>query len=326
MEPFTLSLIFTLKLVFKMGAIMFVSLFGIELLLQMGLMTYFKPVGKPVAGLAKLPAESALTFLTAIGSMIAAHAMAAQFYADRKLSFHQLAATGVLNTVPFHFKETLTFQIPVVLPLLGPELCLIYVGAFWLTGVIKLIFVVVYGRFFITEPAAERDPFGSSQCDPGDPACTRRSFKQLLADTWTARNRMFFKMILLLAIVTFIIQLLVHTGLMTGFERMIRPMTDWFNLPAAVVGPVTTYIFSPTVGITYMSNIMNQNLVSPFQAIVALMAGSILMIPVTRLRRTLPRYISIYGMKNGLVVGGLTTGLSLVSRIITLAGILIFYS
>ncbi len=141
MEAILLSLEFTARLVFKMGVIMFISLFGIELLLQMGLMTYFKPVGKPVAKWANLPSESALSFLTGIGSMIAAHTLAAQFYEDRKLTFHELMATGVLNTVPFHFKETFSFQIPIVLPLLGPELCLIYIAAFWLAGIIKLCFV-----------------------------------------------------------------------------------------------------------------------------------------------------------------------------------------
>ena len=57
------------------------------------------------------------------------------------------------------------------------------------------------------------------------------------------------------------------------------------------------YIFSPTAGITFLSNLLQQNLVTDSQAIVALLAASLLMIPIMRLRRTLPRYMAIYGMK-----------------------------
>lgn len=52
------------------------------------------------------------------------------------------------------------------------------------------------------------------------------------------------------------------------------------------------------------------------QAMVALMAGS--RIPVTRIRRTRPRYLSIFAMKNGSVICGLTMGLAMVSRLMIL--------
>lgn len=325
MDIFLLSLEFTARLVFKMGSVMFVSLFGIEVLMQLGLMKYLRPIGKPVAKLANLPSESALTFLAAIGSMIAAHTMAAQFYQDGKLTDRELLVTGVLNTVPFHFKETLTFQLPIVLPLLGAELCLIYIAAFWLAGIIKLCFVVIYGRMKIQRRHGLDDAFEVMECDPADPDCVKRSFIQLLTDAWNTRKKMFFRMITLLGAVTMIVQLLMNSGLMQAFERLIAPMTSLFNLPPAVLGPVSAYILSPTVGITYMSNLLGDHTVTQFQAIVALLAGGVLMIPVTRLRRTLPRYMAIYGLKNGSVICGLTTILSMSSRIAILIWVLLFY-
>ncbi len=319
------SIEFTAGLVFKMGSVMFISLFGVEILMQLGLMKYLRPLGKPVAKLANLPSESALTFLTGIGSMIAAHTMAAQFYQDGKLTDRELMITGVLNTVPFHFKETLTFQLPVVLPLLGSQLCMIYIAAFWMAGLIKLGFVIAYGRIKIQKKHGQPDAFDSLECDPTDPDCIRRSFVQILTDAWNLRKKMFSRMIILLAAVTLIVQLLMNSGMMLAFEKLIRPMTSLFHLPPAVVGPVSAYILSPTVGITYMSNLLTEQSVNQFQAIVALMAGGVLMIPVTRLRRTLPRYIAIFGVKNGSAICGLTTALSMSSRIVLLAWILIFF-
>ena len=45
MDTLILSLNATADLISRMGSIMFISLFGIELFMQMGLMTYLKPIG-----------------------------------------------------------------------------------------------------------------------------------------------------------------------------------------------------------------------------------------------------------------------------------------
>jgi len=324
MDIVLLSLKSTTELIFRMGPVMFISLFGIELLMQKGLMRYLKPIGKPVARIANLPSESAVCFLSAIGSMIAAHTIAAGYYEDRKMTKKELILTGVLNTVPFHFKETLTYQLPIVLPLLGIRLCLIYIAAFWLTGVIKLFYVIAWGRLFIPKTDRSDDAFSLNECDPMDPDCVPRTLKEVLKDTWNTRKKMFIRMITLLVSVTFLVQILLESGLLSWFETLIVPLTTFFNLPASVVVPISAYTFSPTVGITSMSNLLNQVIVTPYQAIVSLMAGSLLMIPVTRLRRTLPRYTSIYGVKNGMVIGGLTAAISMIARVLILIWLIIY--
>jgi hypothetical protein len=325
MESFLLSLESTATIVFRMGYVMFISLFGIELFMQMGLMKYLKPIGTPVAKLANLPSESALSFLAAIGSMIAAHTMSAKFHADGRISDRELLLTGVLNTVTFHFKETLTFQLPIVLPLLGLRLCSIYIAVFWLTGILKLGFVLLWGR--LGNPVIQRteDAFITMECDPLDADCVRRPIKQLLKDTWVSRKKMYIRMITLLATTTLLIQILMNSGMLGWLEAMINPLTSLFHLPAAVIGPMSAYLFSPTIGITYMSNLMNLQVVTSYQAIVSLLVGGLLMIPVTRLRRTLPRYTAIYGFKNGFTICALTTGLSMLARILILIWVLLFF-
>ncbi|NNF98993.1 MAG: hypothetical protein HKM93_06415 [Desulfobacteraceae bacterium] len=325
MDILIASLDHTLRLVFRMGVIMFISLFGVEILVQLGVMKYLKPMGKPVARLANLPSESALSFLSAIGSMIAAHTMTAQFHQDGRLNNREMVATGVLNTVPFHFKETLTFQLPIVLPLLGMKLCMIYIAAFWLAGVIKICFVIVYGRLLVPRRREASDAFDALECNPADQDCSPRPFARLLRDAWEKRKKMFLRMILLLFFVTLAVQLLMNSGAMVAFERLIIPMTSLLKLPAAVIGPITAYILSPTVGITYMSNLLEERLVTESHAIIALFAGSLLMIPATRLRRTLPRYTAIFGLKSGLHIGGLTTVLSMSSRAVMLVWVLVFF-
>ena len=319
------SLTYTTRLLVKMGSVMFVSLFGVELLMQLGAMRRLEPLGKPVARLARLPAESAVTFLASIGSLVAANTMSAQFHQDGRISDRELVLSAVLNTVPLHFKEALTFHFPIILPLLGLKLCLIYVAVFWLAGLLKLAFVIIWGRSSSGSETHPPDTEPWPECPPDSPDCMNRTFRQLLRDAFQSKKKLFRRMILLLAGVTFLIQLMVQSGLMSHLNRLVKPVTDIFNLPPAVIGPVSVYILSPTVGITYMANLLDDRLVTDFQAIVALLAGGLLMVPATRLRGTLPRYTAIFGVRYGPFICLLTLGLSLLARAIILVLVLIFY-
>jgi hypothetical protein len=319
------SLIYTTRLLLKMGSVMFVSLFGVELLMQLGAMRRLAPLGKPVARLAHLPTESALTFLASIGSLVAGNTMSAQFHQDGRISGREMVLSAVLNTVPLHFKEALTFHFPIILPLLGLELCLIYVAAFWLAGLLKMAFVIVWGRASSNDGARPSDAEPWPECPPTSPDCMNRTFRQLIGDAYHARKKLFRRMILLLGGVTFLVQLMVNSGLMRHFNRLVQPVTDVFSLPPTVIGPVSVYILSPTVGITYMANLLNDRLVTDFQAIVALLAGGLLMVPATRLRGTLPRYTAIFGVRYGPFICLLTMGLSLLARAMILVLVLLFY-
>jgi len=71
-------------------------------------MRHLKPLGKPVARVARLPAETAVCFLAAVGSMIAAHTMAAQFHGDARLDDHLYIQPGFrdqLHVNPFNPKQ-----------------------------------------------------------------------------------------------------------------------------------------------------------------------------------------------------------------------------
>ncbi|QTA79629.1 MJ0871-like [Desulfonema limicola] len=324
MDNLIQSLEGTALLLIKLGPVMFISLFGTEMLMQLGIMKFLKPLGKPVAKISNLSSYSALSFLTGIGSMIAAHSMTAQFNQDGKITNKEMIISGVLNTVPFHFKEVLTFHFPIILPLLGLKLCLIYVTAFWLAGLLKLFFVIIYGRITLVNHE-EDDAFDALECNPELTDCIPKTFKQLVLDSFNARKKMFGKMIGLLSIVTFIVQFLAGTGALKFIDRLIEPVTSALGLPPAVIAPVSIYIFSPTVGITYMSNLLNDNIVTQFQAIAALLGGGILMVPATRLRRTLPRYMAIFGLKPGAVIGILTMVFSMLARAVLLVLVMMFW-
>ncbi len=73
-----------------------------------------------------------------------------------------------------------------------------------------------------------------------------------------------------------------------------------------------------------MSTLLKQQIVTEYQAIVSLLAGGFLMVPILRLRGTLPRYVSVFGWRNGTRVIYITTMLSLAASGILLVWVIVF--
>ena len=315
----------TLRLMLRIGPMLFISIFGVELLMQMGLMKKLEPLGRPLTRISNLPPESTLTFLTAIGSTFAANTMLAQFRQDNKITDRQLILSAVLNVVPFHIKETITFHLPVVLPLLGPKVCLLYVATFLLAGLFKMMFVIISGRMILRK---------GEECDLVPEVCGEtpkiesrpaENLKERLKRVFRLRRRLFARIMTIFISVTFVVQILIHVGIMKVFENLVAPVMQIFGLPPVIAAPVSVYIFSPMAGLTYMSNLLHKGLVTDYQVILAILVGGYIMIPVYRLRGTLPRYSAIFGLKTGSQIVTITTFLSLLARTVVLGGVLIFF-
>lgn len=150
-------------------------------------------------------------------------------------------------------------------------------------------------------------------------------FIKTVRASFQLKYKMFVRMGMVLMIVTFLVQLTVHTGALNNMEGIVAPLTDRFGLPAATIAPLSAYIVSPIVGISAMSALMKKGLVTEFQAIAALLARGFLMVPVVRLRGSLPRYVSILGWRHGLKAISITTLLSLLARLIVLTWVILFF-
>lgn len=319
------SALFSLRLTVRMGTVMFISLFGVEVLMQMGAMRRLEPLARPLARVSRLPSESAFTFLTSLGSLVTANTMLARFHQDGRITDRELLASAVLNAVPLHFKETITFQLPVALPLLGLKLCLIYVGTLWLAGFMKLAFVMIYGRLRVEAREETRNAFDEMVCDPEKQECVHRTFPQILKDAFTARRRLFRRMLLMLLAVTFVVQLLSKGGILDSFTVLIAPLTHLFGLPPEVVAPLSVYIINSTVGLTSIAALLHDGVVTEYQTILTLLAGGFIMIPIARLKGTLPRYSGIFGFRMGAAICGTTTTISLAARVIVTVLVVVFF-
>jgi len=316
-----------LRMLVRILPILIVSLFGTEILVQLGFMKKLEPIGKPLTRISRLPPVSTVTFITGIGSVVAANTMLATYHNNGRINDRELVLSSLLNSIPVYIKEVFTYQLPVILPLLGLWIGIIHFMTFWLSGFLKLVFIIVGGRILlgkVRELSSAGNPCVHNPTPENNPG--PRPFKQVLVDAFNTQKKLFLKITVVYVIVTFIVLFCMELGLFKWVDGLVAPMTARFGLPSEVIGPVTAYIISPIVGITSMSTLLQSHQVTDYQAIVALLIGGFLMIPVMHLRYMLPKYISIFGARLGTLIILLSMGFSLSARAIMLGAVVLIYA
>jgi len=309
---FVQSLIDTWHIVPRVLIIMLVSLYASQVLIEAGLFKRLEFIGRPLARLANLPHEAGVTFLASFGSVLAGNTMLAKLHQERRIDSSQTLLSALLNTTPVYIKETFTYQIPVMIPLLGIKVGLLYFLVFIVSGIIKTFFVVVYGKIRLEGPESE---VRSPDLNPANTNTTsKRKFGEVLILSFTCQKKLFFKVSAIFMLTTFFIFLLINTGAITGLVDYVRPLTDFIRLPPSCVLPVGTYIFSPLVGATSLGAMLKNGILTDLQAITACVLGSLLMLPIFSLRFSFPKYTSIFGFSLGSNILLVSTGLGMLSR------------
>lgn len=303
----------TLSYIPRTLIVMFISLFVSGFLMELGVLKKLEFIGRPLVRLARLPAESTITFITSVGSVVAGNTMLAKFYQEKKLERNEVFLSALLNGVPVYVKEIFTYQLPVIIPVLGLKVGGIYFLSFLAAGIVKIIFIILYGRAaskrydFAVELPAEKD------------VSIARPYKDIIPKVIKREMKIFLRVSITFVSMTFIISLLTNNGAISRLKEIVQPMTDFFRLPVSAAIPVGTYMLSPLVGATSIGTMLTNGALSDFQAVVACMLGALLMLPVFSVRSSLANYTAIFGFSLGANIVLVSTILGMAVRAVFLA-------
>ena len=309
---FLQSFIDTWHIVPRVLIIMFVSLYASQVLIEAGLFKKLEFMGRPLTRLANLPHEAGITFLASFGSVLAGNTMLAKLHQERRIDSRQTLLSALLNTTPVYVKETFTYQIPVMIPLLGIKVGLLYFLTFIVSGIIRTLFVIIYGRIRLKVPETEVRSVDLNSASTNTP--DKRKFGEVFVLAFTRQKRIILKVSAIFVLTTFIIFLLINNGVITGLVDYVGPLTAFFKLPPSCVLPVGTYMFSPLVGATSLGAMLKDGILTDLQAITACVLGSLLMLPIFTLRSSFPKYTSIFGFSLGSSILLVSTSLGMLSR------------
>ncbi len=293
--------------------IMFTSLYASRVLIELGLFKRLEFIGRPLVRLARLPGEAGISFVASFGSVLVGNTMTAGLYESKRLTRRQTILTVLLNTTPVYVKETFTYQIPVMIPLLGLKVGLLYFVTFLASGMFRVFFVVVCGKMMLKGPDPESAAPGPDAAEAGFRRNPRR-WGELLISSLRQQKKFFFKVAVIFSATTFLIFLLINSGAVTKLLPYVAPLTAFFRLPSACAIPVGTYMFSPLVGASAIGTMLTEGALTDLQGITACVLGSLLTLPVFALRYSFAKYVSIFGLSLGCGILGLSISLGMFSR------------
>jgi hypothetical protein len=306
------SLVDTWHIVPRVIIIMFISLYVSQVLIETGMFKRLEFLGRPLARLANLPREAGITFVASFGSVLAGNTMIAKIYQEKRIDSTQTLLTALLNTTPVYVKETFTYQIPVMIPLLGIKVGLLYLLTFVASGIMKILFVVIYGRIRLKGSKSEIQP---PDQDPASIVVTpKRTFGQVLVISFLRQRKIFLKVSTIFILTTFVMFLIVNNDVIRGLLDYVGLLTAFFKLPPSCIIPVGTYMFSPLVGASSIGAMLKDGMLSDLQGITACILGSLLMLPIFTLRYSFARYASIFGFSLGSSILLVSTGLGMLNR------------
>ena len=281
----------------------FIGLFGTGILIELGFMQKFSGLVRPIFKYTNLPDTCASSFLVALGSTVAANSMVVNFKEGGCINEKETMLCALLNSTPAYVREIITYQIPIVLPALGPVVGGFYVMVFILTAVVKVSAVILLSRIFLTK----------NRCMYEENITARKvGLKDAVKGSLKRNRRLFTKIAVIYLSMTTLVFILKENGAFEIFN--ILPLAEIFGIPSESIVPLTSYVASPILGISLLGPMISNNGISNLQAMIVLMLGSMFMLPIFSIRTLLPRYISIFGPRIGIRIVAFSTGISILVR------------
>lgn len=285
----------------------FIGLFGTGVLIEMGLMQKLSRFTEPIFKHTHLPQACASAFMVSLGSTVAANSMVMKVKDDGCIDDRETMLCAILNSTPAYIREILTYQIPIVLPALGPIVGGFYVMVFIISAVVKVSVVIILSRIW----------FKDHNCTLLEPEKIERpKIKDAIRKAFNRQKRLFTKIAIIYLTMTTLVFALRDRGAFEMFN--VLPLADIFGIPSDSIIPLTTYVASPIIGISLLGPMISDGGITYLQAMIVLMLGSMFMLPIFSIRSILPRYVSIFGPKVGLRIVAFSTGMSMVIRFVIL--------
>lgn len=293
---------------------MLLSLGITHVLIAKGFLCYLSRISQPLTARMGLPETVIAASVLAFGSALSANAMLAELYRKQQLSEQEAFLGAILNGASINVKEIFTYQLPIMLPLLGWKAGGIYLACFSLTAVMRYAYVLLHARRAKRQQAPEQAAAPAASAVSSallTPSGASGSVRKLLLQ--------FLKIALTYVLITFVVLFVFHAGVGAWFEKMVAPISSALQLPVAVAVPMAVFIFKPVAGASAISLLRNNGVITDIDAALAVVVGSLLLLPLYGFRSgSIARTVSFFGSWLGFRISATSTSLAIVSRLIFL--------
>ncbi|WP_188977050.1 hypothetical protein [Halocalculus aciditolerans] len=292
----------------SIAAAIAVGLFFANLAVEFGAIRRIGALAAPLARAANLPTAVGTAILATTASPTAGYGMLAEFREDGVLDDRATLVAVTINTVFGFVQHIFTFYAPVLIPILGLRVGLLYVGARAAVALAVTLTGVLAGALFLPErnvrhaadaestdsTAGERavDTPDESDGDAGRGERVRDS----LGSTWAKLRDILPR----LAVVYTLVVLLTRNVDLTAVASQAGadPLAAAVGLPAAAVPVIAVFAVDTTSGALAIAPLV-PGVFTPEQAVATMLVGGVVSFAVSTFKRSIPFQYGIWGAEFG---------------------------
>ncbi|MFA1609647.1 nucleoside recognition protein [Halobellus rubicundus] len=284
---------------------------------------------------ANLPDEVGTAIVTTAASTTAGYGMLADFRESGRLNDAETLIAVTMNTFFGFVQHIFTFYAPVLIPILGLEVGLLYVGARAAIALGITIAGVLAGAMLLSRgPAGDRPATAAvdggvetpddgsvpdHDIDDGDDEESPAAVVRTAAEkTWPKLKRIVPRLALVYVVVT----LLVRTQDLRAVTGIAEPLTALLGLPGASLPVIAVFAFDTTAGAATIAPMIGGTF-TPRTAVATMLLGGIVSFAVSTFKRSIPFQYGIWGPAFGSKVIVVNTALKVVFIAAALAVLLV---
>ena len=296
-----------------------------NLLVAFGIIDYIATLSKPLTGPANLPDEVGGAIITTAASTTAGYGMLAEYRDSGLLDDRATLVAVTINTFFGFVQHIFTFYAPVLIPILGLKVGLLYVGARAGVALAITITGVALGALLLsannvdpeamtggdgeTPPDARADGGESDASEDGPPETTRGKLldagRSGVEKTWEILPR-------LVVVYTLVVLLTTYYDLEALTGGAADPLATLTGLPAAAVPVIVVYAFDTTSGAVTIAPLIEDGIFTARTAVATMLLGGIVSFTVSTFKRSIPFQFGIWGTEFGTKVVIVNTTLKVV--------------
>ncbi|MFB6309432.1 MAG: hypothetical protein ABEH35_08890 [Haloarculaceae archaeon] len=295
--------------VVRIGLLLSVGVFLANLAVAFGLVEKIAALSAYLTDPANLPEEVGTAILATTVSPTAGYGMLAEFRESGVLDDRATLVAVTINTFFGFAQHIFTFYAPVLIPILGLRVGLLYVGARAAISLAITLVGIVGGAVFLSDGNVARSSIPDVDTpDDADDATRRERVREALADTREKLRSILPR----LAVVYTLVVVLVGRYDLTRVTGVAEPLTDPLGLPGAATVVVAVFAIDTTNGALVIAPLIENGTFTARGAVATMLIGGIVSFAVTTFKRSIPFQYGIWGAEFGSKVIVVNTTLKVV--------------
>ncbi|MFB6280438.1 MAG: nucleoside recognition protein [Haloferacaceae archaeon] len=258
-----------------------------------------------LTGPANLPDEVGTAILTTAASTTAGYGMLAEFRESGALDDRATLVAVTINTFFGFVQHVFTYYVPVLIPILGVETGVLYVGTRAAIALGITLAGVLGGAVLLSPANVDRTATVETASAPDG---GRPSLRAAAAEAWERTVPKLRRIVPRLAVVYAVVAVLVARLDLRALTAVADPLTAAVGLPGAAVPVIAVFAFDTTAGAATIAPLLGGTF-TPRTAVATMLVGGIISFAVSTFKRSIPFQYGIWGPAFGSKVIAVNTAL-----------------